>query len=169
MNKNQPSNIAIIFTATMLAVTLFESPAIAQEKFVDWYPFEEAIQLAEENQKPILVDVWAPWCGWCKKMQKEVYPELSDDFSEHFVWTRLNRDDNETSLRYKNQTFTPLRLAQTLNVQSVPAIVFLSPEGEYIFHTLGFLEAETLEPVLMYVSSGAYQSTSFGDFLETYE
>lgn len=145
--------------------TLYGSPAVAQEKSANWHSFEEAIEHAGETRKPILVDVWAPWCGWCKKMQKEVYPRLSETLSRDFVLARLNRDDNETSLRYKNQTFTPLRLAQTLNAEGVPAIVFLSPEGEYIFHTLGFLEAETLEPIMHYIASNAYQRESFESFV----
>lgn len=148
MNQNQRTNTAVIIIAILLTGVLFGSPAIAQENSNRWEPFEEAIQLAEEKQKPILVDVWAPWCGWCKKMQQDVYPNLSENLSNQFVWTRLNRDDHDSNVHFKNQRFTPLRLAQELNIQSVPALVFLSPEGEYLFHTSGFIEAENLEPIL---------------------
>ena len=127
---------------------LYGSPLLAQDKPLEWHSFEEAIQLGEENQLPVLVEVWAPWCGWCKKMQNEVYPELSENLSNQFVWTRLNRDDHETALQFKNQTFTPFRVAQQLNVHSVPALVFLSPEGKYMFHISGFIESQKLSSVL---------------------
>lgn len=146
-------------------MTLFTPQLSAQTDSVEWHPFEEAIQIAEENQQFILVDVWAPWCGWCKKMQKEVYPELSKGFSEKFVWTRINRDDHESDIPFNHQTFTPLRLAQKLNVQSVPALVFLSSKGEYILHISGFTEAEKLTPVLEYFESGAYQMETYESFI----
>lgn len=143
----------LIFTSIFAFIgILLSTPLSAQEKELNWTPFEEAIELAEEQGKPILVDVWAPWCGWCKKLQKEVYLELSETFKNDFVLTRLNRDDHESRTKYQQLSLTPLRLSQKLNVQQVPAIVMLSPEGEYLFHISGFVEADKLEEVLGYVT-----------------
>lgn len=141
---------ASIFT---LIGVLFSTPLSAQENELNWTSFEETMKRAEEQGKPILVDVWAPWCGWCKKMEKEVYPELSETLHEDFILTRLNRDDNESRKQYRQFSLTPLRLAQKFNVQNVPAVVLLSPEGEYLFHISGFTEADKLEEILNYVAS----------------
>ncbi|MCP9290728.1 thioredoxin family protein [Gracilimonas sediminicola] len=123
-----------------------------QSTELKWHSFEQALKLAEEEGKPIMVDVWAPWCGWCKKMKKEVYPELSAALSKDFVLTRLNRDDNEDKKTYQQYRITPLRLAQKFGVQNVPAIVFLSSDGEYLFHISGFVEADELKEILGYVA-----------------
>ncbi|MDR9419666.1 thioredoxin family protein [Gracilimonas sp.] len=145
--------IKVIYIAIVLTLLGISIPVSVQAQKTDlkWHIFEEALQLAEETGKPIMVDVWAPWCGWCKKMEKEVYPEISANFHEDFILTRLNRDDNESRKKYKHVSLTPLRLSQKLNVQQVPAIVMLSPEGEYLFHLSGFTEAEKLKEILGYV------------------
>lgn len=141
--------LSVIFTLIGVG---FSNSLHAQTTELKWHSFEQALKLAEEEGKPIMVDVWAPWCGWCKKMKKEVYPELSAALNKDFVLTRLNRDDNEDKKTYQQYRITPLRLAQKFGVQNVPATVFLTSGGEYLFHISGFMEADELKEILGYVS-----------------
>lgn len=128
--------------------------AFAQDKQLTWYSFEEAIEIAKESKKPIMVDVWAPWCGWCKKMREQVYPELNEEISKNFILTRINRDDNSTEKKYKDYLYTPLSLAQKLNVNTVPAIIFLNFEGEYVAHITGYRESKKLREIFEIVIQG---------------
>lgn len=140
-------------------------PAAAQSKAeVEWQPFETAIEIADSSNRPILIHVWAPWCGWCQKMEKEVYPRLTPELSDHFIVTRINRDDHETTHQYKGQKLTSFRLAQKLTAESVPTIIFLSSNGDYLLRLPGFIEADSLYPVLKYISSNAYKQQSFEAF-----
>lgn len=126
----------------------FPDKSVAQHSDPVWVPFETALELADQQNKPILVDVWAPWCGWCKKMERDVYPELLDELSDKFILTRLNRDDNARKLQFGEKNLTPLRIAQQLQVQTVPGIVFLSAEGDYLAHLTGYVPPETLRSVI---------------------
>lgn len=141
-------------------------PLNAQENKLEWHPFEQAVALAEETNKPILVDVWAPWCGWCRKLKKEVYPELSAELN-NYILTRLNREDNKTTIQYQGRSLTPLRIAQKLKAETVPTIIILNTEGNYLLHLSGFMRSDVVKNVLTYISSDSYRVQSFEEFVQT--
>ena len=157
---------AIIGGMVIFILTLVIAPQIkAQEsKDLQWHSFEEALAVADSTQRPVFIDVWAPWCGWCRKMQREVYPNLRKQLDTEFVLSKINRDDNQTMHIYKGRKLSSVKLAQQLNTQSVPAIVVLDAQGNYILHLSGFMKAEKLRPVLVYISSKGYQAMPFDEY-----
>lgn len=159
--------IGCLLTLFLLTGSLYSSEVDAQE--LTWHSFEEALSLAETADRPVLVDVGAPWCGWCHKMKQEVYPSLASDLQDRFVTTRLNRDDHQKVHRYKGEKLTSLRLAQKLNAQTVPTIVFLTSDGDYLLHLSGFIKATELKPVLRYIATEAYRDKTFQAFVKQKE
>ncbi|MCW9707556.1 thioredoxin family protein [Fodinibius salsisoli] len=155
-------NILLISLFGLLLTMLSVSPAYSQN--LAWHSFDKALAMADTTSRHVLVDVSAPWCGWCRKMKKEVYPALDGILSDQFILTRLNRDDNSTMHRYQGNRLTSIRLAQHFNVQEVPAVVLLSPKGAYLTHIGGFIEPDTLKPLLQYIASNAYRHQSFEQF-----
>lgn len=152
--------------AVLLLVMLAAGSEAAWAQDLEWHRFEEALATADTSGRAVLVDVGAPWCGWCHKMKREVYPALSTCLTKHFVLTRINRDDNETRHRYQGHELTSMRLAQKLKATAVPTVVLLTSGGDYLLHLTGFTRAEVLRPVLEYVASGAYRCGSYESFLQ---
>jgi thioredoxin-like negative regulator of GroEL len=91
--------------------------------------FEEALKKAKASRKPILVDFWADWCGWCHRLDKTTYVDpvvvrKAEEFVAVKVNTEGNRKESEVAIRY--------------DVQSLPTILFLSPEGRQVHRLNGF-------------------------------
>lgn len=151
--------------ALMLLLTVLTAmPAPAQD--LDWQPFEAALAEADATGRPVLVDVYAPWCGWCRKMKRDVYPSegVRACLADGFVLTRLNRDDTRTRHRYRGQRMDSKRLAQALGATGVPTVVLLASDGQRLLRLPGFIDADALQPVLAYVASGAYRRQTFEAF-----
>ena len=98
--------------------------------------FEAAQAKAAEIEKPMLLDFsGSDWCGWCIKLDKEVFSkEVFQEYAEsELVLVELDfprSKPQSEELKAQNQA-----LAQKYGVQGFPTIILLSPDGELIART----------------------------------
>ncbi len=52
--------------------------------------FREMIQ----GDKPVLVDFWAPWCGYCRRIAP-VYEKIAEEYGDRLTAVKLNIDEAE--------------------------------------------------------------------------
>jgi thioredoxin-like negative regulator of GroEL len=92
--------------------------------------FDEALKKAKAARKPLLVDFWAEWCGWCHRLDRTTYadPTVTRLAADHFIAVKVNTEgsprDTEVAVRY--------------DVSSLPTIAFLSPSGRPLLRLNGF-------------------------------
>ncbi|MGI8775063.1 MAG: thioredoxin domain-containing protein [Actinomycetota bacterium] len=105
------------------------SPYLLQhaENPVDWYPWgEEALALAKEKDKPILLSVGYAACHWCHVMERESFedPNVARVMNELFVPVKVDREERpDIDAVY-------MEAVQTMTGRGGwPMTVFLTPEG----------------------------------------
>lgn len=155
--------ILLTFTLLLSLQGLFES-ADAQDS-ISWVSMEEALERAGGEEKLILIDVFAPWCPYCQRMQSEVYPDenVEETIETYFLPVRINVE-SDAEVRYLEREFTEAEFARALRYQSVPTTYFMNANGEVVGQQPGYLPEEIFTSLLRYVGSGAYETESFEEF-----
>jgi len=88
----------------------------------------KAIELSTKSKKPLMLFfTGSDWCGWCIKLQKEVFqkPEFIE-WSKKVILVELDfpkKTQLEASLKQQND-----QLQQIFQVQGFPTIWFVSPQ-----------------------------------------
>ena len=162
MHSLRPIFIAAVLGALGLALT---TPAEAQMK-IPPQSFQEVVDRAEERQTPILVEVYAPWCPHCARMQKQVYSDstVRSYLEENFTYVRLNSDTTGGSHKINGRTVTTSQLASVFGTRGVPNTVFLKPDGSPIARQPGFIDRSMFLTMIRYVGSGAYEDQSYKEY-----
>jgi thioredoxin-related protein len=122
---------------------------------VHWQGWDAGLAAAKGGKRYILVDVYTDWCGWCKRMDREVYArdDIRDYLERHFVTVRLNAESNE-SMTFQGEARTARGIASGYRVTGYPTTIFLSPEGEHLANVPNYVPADRFLLLLRYIGEG---------------
>lgn len=108
--------------------------ALAPQLFAGtWLKTVDAAQkAAKAKNQLILVDMFAEWCGWCHRFEREVFPsEAFQNASADLVLLRLDTEDKGEGTE----------LARKFSVTSLPTFLLLAPDGSLAGMIRGYAPA----------------------------
>jgi uncharacterized protein YyaL (SSP411 family) len=98
---------------------------------VDWNEWgADAFAKAQQQDKPMLLDIGAVWCHWCHVMDRESYEnaETAEIINKFFVPVKVDRDERpDVDARYQ------AAVAAISGQGGWPLTAFLTPEGKPYF------------------------------------
>jgi protein disulfide-isomerase len=115
------------------------APAIKKDD--NWTEsWDKAVEAARKANKPILADfTGSDWCGWCKKLDQEVFAtkEFRDWAQKNVILLKLDYPKyttQDSAIKTQNE-----ELSKKYKIQGFPTILFLNDDGKTL-GKVGYLE-----------------------------
>ena len=125
---------------SLLLFFLWSAPLLALPPQSWLSELDKALQLARKKKQPLLLDIYTPWCRYCRKLQKEIYPSRSvRGLSQKFIRVRINGENREKKKNIKTQLFM-----ERYGGRGYPTIVLLDSNGLHLDTIHGFITASPL-------------------------
>jgi len=124
------AKIISIVLVSLFTATIFAGSGIFQTDF------KKASEQAKKENKFMLVDFsGSDWCGWCVKLDKEVFskPAFEKYAKENLVCVLLDfpkKTKIEKSLLKQNR-----ELANKYKIRGYPTVLIMNPDGEVVEKT----------------------------------
>ncbi|OGC93754.1 MAG: hypothetical protein A2W25_06470 [candidate division Zixibacteria bacterium RBG_16_53_22] len=156
---------AIIIAATLV---LFGTAAISktqQTESIKWLKYDDGVKLAAKTNKPLIIDFYTDWCGWCKKMDKTTYadPKIIKYINKAFVAVKVNAESRD-KLNLAAGPSDGIKVARSFGVNSFPQTWFVESDGKKINKMPGFAPPNQFMVVLKYVGDGIYKTQNWTEY-----
>lgn len=94
--------------------------------------FREAAELARSQGKLIVADVYTDWCGWCKKMDMNIYRDPAMVAMSHQqIFIKVNAEDGGQGQKFAKQ----------MRVKGYPTTIILDANGRVLNVSEGYISS----------------------------
>lgn len=95
--------------------------------------WKEILAKAKAQNKLVFLDAYTTWCGPCKMMSKQVFPqqEVGDFYNANFVNAKIDMEKGEG-----------VDLANQYAVKAYPSLIYVDGDGKIMHRSLGARDAQ---------------------------
>ena len=175
----------IMVMALVVSLSAASGPELVEEaEVIEWISFEEAVKRNKKVPKKIMVDFYTDWCGYCKKMDREVFarPQIARYLNENFYAVKFNAEKVTNDIEFHGKTFKFVpppqggrrgihELAYALMDQkaSYPTTVFIDEELNPLQAIPGYHAAPFFDTIINYIGGDNYKKTPWNQFQAGYQ
>jgi Highly conserved protein containing a thioredoxin domain len=86
----------IILLTALFVVAVGVGVATSPSTSISWHDYNDAMKLAEEEDKPMMINFGADWCRFCGKLDEKTFTDGQViALSESFVCIKVDVDQGE--------------------------------------------------------------------------
>ncbi len=169
--------MVVLISAFALIFSSAHKPAPVAEK-LKWMTLKEAQEAMLKEKKPILIDLYTDWCGWCKVMDKKTYTnaKVIAYLQQNFYPVKLNAESRE-AIKWNEKTYNfnsanrtnDFAVFLTYGQLSYPTTVIIPTDNSGPQPVPGYLEPKELELIVRYFGDGKYGKQPFAEYQKAFK
>ena len=169
--------ILLVLSVCLISISSADQPIVSGDH-INWMNLQEAADKWQTVKKPILIDLYTSWCGWCKVMDKKTYSnkQVTQYVEDKFYPVRLDAESKEAiewkgKLYHFNPGYRSNEFAVYLTqgrLEFPTTVIIPSDDGEPQAIP-GYLEPKDFELIAKYFGEGHFGHTSFAEFQRNFK
>ncbi len=112
-------------------------PASVAEEGIQFFKgdWNTALQEAKKQDKLIFLDAYALWCGPCRMLKRNTFPDQAagEFFNKHFINIAVDMEKGNGPV-----------LAEQYKVNAYPTLIIVDSNGKLVSYTKGYINAKQL-------------------------
>lgn len=117
-------------TIKVILALVFAISLNAQDRAIEFrqISFDDALAAAKKENKPIFMDCYTVWCGPCKWMSANVFPDakVAELYNDKYINVKINMEKGEGIL-----------FAKAYDVRAYPTLMFIDAKGNMVHKAVG--------------------------------
>ncbi len=135
------------------------SDTVQYTKYSDIQIFDkngESLKLSDFEGKPVILNFWATWCGYCIQEMPD-FENAYKKYGDEIQFMIINTDDGikagEAFIKNKGYTFPTYydleyNAAVTYAITGIPRTIAIDKDGNIKYNRSGMIDAATLESII---------------------
>ena len=163
----------------LLLLGMIITTSYSQKSEVKWHTIQEAEKLLQTAPRPLFIDTYTDWCGWCKKLDQDTFshPVIAEILNTKFYAVKFDAEGKEP-VTFQGNVFIndgkagkthQLAVALLKGKLSYPNMVFFNEKNQLLTNVPGFMQPKEMEVLLSFFADKAYDRTDFQSYEKSFK
>jgi thioredoxin-related protein len=144
---------------------------------IEWMSLEQAAGSQATEKRPVLIDLYTDWCGWCRQMDRKTYSnrQVAQYIREKFYPVKVDAESrsaiswNGSSYSFDQGSRTNSFAVDLTHGRLEFPTTIIIPPGEEPQAIPGYMAPRELELLVKYFGEGNNHKMSFGDYQKNFK